>query len=127
MKMSDSILRDQVVFFCLLTLIVVRIVITSVTWMGIVSYIGLVIAIWDFYKDIEDEFIFYAKFYTVRGVFILLFIVLMILGILMIISIISIDDRIVDVLTLLTLLISLPKKFLCSIIAAYIIGGKING
>lgn len=127
MKKSDSILRDQVVFFCLLTLIVVRVVFTSVTWMGIVSYIGLMIAIWDFYKDIEDEFIFYAKFYTVRGIFILIFIVLMILGVLMTINIIPIDSRIADVLTILTLLISLPKNFLCSIIAEYIIGGNING
>lgn len=104
---------------------ILRISLPIVEWMGIISYIGLTIALWDLYKDIEEDYCCYEKpFYIFRGIYILIFLISAVLGVLLFVKILKITSKISDLFTLLTLLISLPRKLVCTTIGKLIVGEK---
>ena len=125
MNNGDRILRDQVVFFCLIALIIIRAIFVNVEWMGVISYIGTVIAVWNLYKDIKNEYFFIChRFFVFRGASIIVFIILGVIGILIFVKAIPINSQTTDLLTLFALLFSLPSKTICDIIGKYIMGEK---
>lgn len=103
----------------LVTLIVIRVLISSDenTWISLLNYLGLIIAVVSLYLEIHEEYSSYRKLDLVTGVFAVLLIILVVLAGLILTEIIVLNTKCNDIILLLTLLVALPARFYKRLIA----------
>lgn len=111
-----------VVLFILLVLIVVRVFISdkNCNWISAINFSGVLMAWCNIHFDVYSEFNSYEKIHFFTGVSCTVIVVLAIITVLVLLEIIDFSIKTNDIITLITLLISLPcelhKKIIGSII-----------
>ena len=102
----------------LITLILTRFFIASEqnTWISVLNYMGLIIAKVSLYMEIHRQCSTYKKFDMVTGIFVIILAILAVIAGLVFAEIVVLDTKIKDVISLFTLLITLPIRLYVSII-----------
>ena len=113
---------EIIVFFVLLTLIFVRFVISedNNTWISLLNYLGLFIAVGSLFLTLCDEFSSREKFSVIAGGFLIVLIILAIIAGLIFAGIIELNTKWNDIILLLTLLASLPTRLYISWISDFV-------
>lgn len=108
----------------ILVLIICRIFLKdeNLIWIGFISCLGVIVALVDLYNAVHNICIKNNnnKSYTVIGSFVVAMIFGIVLLALSFTGIIVINNKWNDILSLITLLITLPQDFYCDIIKEYI-------
>ena len=116
-----KIIIDLLTFVFLSIIIILRILEKDSGSIGILTYISILIALYDLYVKVEKEFFDYGKkFLEIRGCFILIEILGTILFALIIAGVITLSAKTVDLLSVIALLISLPGELHCFLIGNFI-------
>ncbi len=116
-----KIIVDLLTLVFLIIIIVLRILDRDSGVIGILTYVSILIALYDLYVKVEKEFFEYGKsFLEVRGCFILIEISGTILFALIVVKVITLSSKIVDLLSIIALLISLPGELYCFLIGKFI-------
>ena len=102
-------IKDILITASILVLMAVRYMTKTATWMGSVTLAGLLVAFIALYSDLKEEYKYYDAFITVRGIFIVIFFVIIVFLMLTMTGSITIPPFYIDELTF-TLMVSLPKK-----------------
>ena len=109
-------IKDIAIIVCIIELMRIRYSTEEVTWIAHVTYIGLMIAMYDLFLECV------LKFYRKKGfgVFLIICLFPVINSIVAITDIFAgvrvLDTTTIDIYTLITLAISLPRKFYISLI-----------
>lgn len=100
------------------TLILTRFFIASDenTWISLLNYMGLVIAVVSLYTDIRRQCFKYKKIDLITGIFVIVIIVIAVIAGLIFAEIIILNTKYNDIISLFTLLITLPVRLYISII-----------
>ena len=102
----------------LITIIIVRLFLTDIdNWINAINFAGIIIACFSLYCDTFQECKNYKKINMFTGISILVFCVFVIIEVLIVIEIISVSNLGNDVITLCTLLLSLPANLYKKILA----------
>lgn len=116
-----KILIDLLTFVFLSIIIFLRVFEKESGIIGILTYVSILIALYDLYVKVEENFCDYGKrFLEIRGLFIVLEILGTILFALIIGGVITLSPKIVDLFSLVALLISLPGELYCFLIGKFI-------
>ena len=106
-------------------IIILRILEKDSGIIGTLTYVSILIAVYDLYVKVEKEYSDYGiNFLEIRGCFILFGVLGMILLALIIVGVITLSSKMIDVLSIIALLISLPGELHCVLIGKFI---KRNG
>lgn len=112
MQKSKKFIRDIVVGVAVLTLILVRIIVSQegCLWINAINFAGVIMACISLYTDIFNECKNLRKINLFTGICVCILIVLIIIEILVALNIIKFSVLWNDLITLFVLLISLPSK-----------------
>lgn len=122
MNKSKKNMINVAVVFVLLVLISIRLFISdeNCNWISAINFSGILMAWANIHIDLYNELNNYEKIHFFTGISYFIIAILVIITILVLFGIISFTIRINDIITLITLLISLPcelhKKVLGSLI-----------
>ena len=106
-------------------IIILRILEKDSGIIGTLTYVSILIAVYDLYVKVEKEYSDYGiNFLEIRGCFILFGVLGMILLALIIVGVITLSSKMIYVLSIIALLISLPGELHCFLIGKFI---KRNG
>lgn len=123
-KMRYDFGRDILISVFLIVTMIARCFTENVNLFAFFALVSLFAAIFDIYITIEKEYIYYRRFYVVRGAFIVGGILSMIVLAVLIIFKWKINSLVMDELSILALLVSLPKELICYLLGMYIQGKK---
>lgn len=88
---------------------------------GILTYVSILIALYDLYVKIEKKFGEYGeRFLEVRGSFILLAILGTVMFTVILAGVVILSSKIIDLFSIVALLISLPSELYCFLIGKFI-------
>lgn len=120
--MEDKKIGKWCIFVVLFLLLVARIVIPDEQskWIQGIGFIGVVVALVDLYSNAYKQNHQKDKFKVIMGLAIIVATLLMIIAVGMIMNKIVLRSRGNDVLTILSLLISLPSELYCDWIKKYV-------
>ena len=117
--------KDICVSVFLIVTMILRLLTENTELLTIFAVVGFIVAIYDIYTEVEKNYNYYGKrFFIVRGGFIVAGICCAIAVASMIILKIEVDTLVLDELSILSLLASLPKDLHCHLIGSYIRGRK---
>lgn len=117
---------DRCVIAFLCVAMISRIITEDVSVIAFFSVISLGVAIYDVYDVVEKEYRFYERFYIVRGGFIVGAVISTILiGIIAFFKT-GISNLLVDELSILALLVSIPKDYYCYLLGRFIVGNEVK-
>lgn len=120
-----KIVIDLLTFVFLSIIIIFRILEKDSEIIGTLTYVGVLIAVYDLYVKVEKEYSDYGiDFLEIRGFFIMLEVLGIIFLALIIVGAITLSSQMIDVLSIIALLISLPGELHCFLIGKFI---KRNG
>lgn len=120
-----KIVIDLLTFVFLVIIIVLRILEKDSGIIGTLTYVGILIAVYDLYLKVAKEYSDYGVyFFEIRGCFILLEVLGIIFLALIIVGAITLSSKMIDVLSVIALLVSLPGELHCFLIGKFI---KRNG
>ena len=123
MNKNDKGIIEICAMFALLFALTLRPFINNSLFMTTLSLTSIFIALWDIYKEVEKEYNHFGRrFLIFRGVIITLFIILLLAVIAVIMWKLQFNKTEEDELTILVLLLCLPKDYYC-----YLIGEAIKG
>ena len=106
-------------------IIILRMLERDSGFIGTLTYVSILIAIYDLYVKVEKEYSDYGRdFLEIRGCFILLEVLGTVLLALIIVGVITLSSKMIDVFSIIALLISLPGELHCFLIGKFI---KRNG
>lgn len=119
--------RDICISVFLIAIMILRLVTENTVLFAGFAFISFIAAVYDIYVAIEREFSCYrTRFFIVRGIFIVGGIVCTILVAVAVIFKWNIDPLVVDELSILALLASLPKELHCYLLGNFIRGSEDN-
>lgn len=119
--------RDICISVFLIAIMILRLVTENTALFALFALISFIAAVDDIYVAIEREFSCYrTRFLIVRGTFVVGAIVCTILAAVAIIFSWNINPLVVDELSILALLASLPKELHCYILGNFIRGNEEN-
>jgi membrane-associated HD superfamily phosphohydrolase len=120
--MKDKKIGKWCVFVVLFLLLIGRIVVSDEQskWIQGIGFIGVVVALVDLYANTYKQNHQKDKFKVIIGLAVIIATLLMIIAVGMIMNIIVLQSRGNDVLTILSLLISLPSELYCDWIKKYV-------
>lgn len=101
------------VIFILFSSIIVRLFLSddNNTWINVINFIGIIMAWLNLHFDIYNEYHGYKKFNFFTGISAIVVIIMSVIAVLIFFNIILVTSKFDDIITLLTLLISLPSEF----------------
>ena len=127
MNNNDKGIIEICALFALLFVSILRPFCNNPSLMTTMSLISIFIALWDIYKDVEKEYNHFGRrFLIFRGVLILLYIILLAIVIATIMGKVQFNDIQEDEITILVLLLCLPKDFYIHLIGLLIKGRDIK-
>lgn len=114
--MKNNLLIKWILFVFLLTIIIGRAFVPNkqVQNIQIIAVIGVIIAFADLYSKIYQDNYKKEKFVYVKGIIIIIFTILSIILGYMFLGKITLNNKANDILTILTLFISLPADLYCN-------------
>lgn len=117
--------RDICISVFLVVTMVLRLVTENASLFAVFALISLVAAVYDIYIAIEREYSYYRRrFSIVRGAFIVGGVFCTIIVAIAVIFRWNVNALVVDELSILALLASLPKEFHCHLLGKYIRGSE---
>lgn len=117
--------RDICISVFLVVTMALRLVTENASLFAVFALISLVAAVYDIYIAIEREYSYYRRrFFIVRGVFIVGGVFCTIIVAIAAIFRWNVNALVVDELSILALLASLPKEFHCHLLGKYIRGSE---
>lgn len=115
--------KDIIVMVLLIVSMVLRLCTEKPGILVIFSFISFVVAAWDIYSEVEDTYGYYKqRFLIVRGTFILGAGLCAVIVMVVFFCNVSISKLAADELSILALLVSLPKDMYCYVLGKYIQG-----
>lgn len=120
--MKDKNMIQWYTFLCLAIIFFVRLFLNDEQskWVQIISFLGVVIAIANLYNDIYTQNNGKDKFIIIKGAVVIISVGLIAILIGLFANLIVLDNKGNDILTILSLLISLPNDLYCNWIKKYI-------
>lgn len=117
--------RDICVSVFLIVTMILRLKTSNTSLFTFFAFISFIAAVYDIYVTVERDYSFHKKrFLIVRGAFLIASIVCTVLVSVAVLLQWKIDSLVVDELTILALLASLPKELHCHLLGKYIRGKR---
>lgn len=122
MQSKKTNMFDIIIFFSIVTLIIVRLFmpLENNTWIDAINFSGIIMAFSSLHNNILREFSGYEKTSIVLGIFVCVIVVLSIIEMLIIVGLLVFTPAVNDIITLITLLISLPTKMYMKFVESFV-------
>lgn len=112
--------RDICISIFLIATMILRIFTENATLFAVFAFVGFIAAVYDIYISTKENYGYYSRFLIVRGAFIIGCAICTIIVAIIVILNCSVSSLVVDELSILALLASLPRELHCRMLGNYI-------